>query len=91
MTDLPDLLAEASFAAGHEQARSVGDVLLRRTRLGLLAGRELSAPDAAAPRRVAEAMGAVLGWDAGRVDAEVARFAQEARAEGIALLQTAPG
>ena len=34
----PDLLAEAVHAARHEQARSVGDVLLRRTRLGLLAG-----------------------------------------------------
>ena len=31
---LPDLLAEAPFAARNEQARSVGDVLLRRTRLG---------------------------------------------------------
>jgi glycerol-3-phosphate dehydrogenase len=82
---LPDLLAEASFAARHEQARTVGDVLLRRTRLGLLAGRELSTAAAPAPRRVAEAMGAVLGWDAVRVDAEVACFAQEARAEGIAL------
>jgi glycerol-3-phosphate dehydrogenase len=81
--DLPDLLAEAPFSARHEQARTVGDVLLRRTRLGLLAGRELSSPDAAAPRRVAEAMGPVLGWDGARVDAEVARFAAEARAEGI--------
>ena len=36
-----------------------------------------SAPPApAAPRRVAEAMGAALGWDAARVDAEVARFAR---------------
>jgi glycerol-3-phosphate dehydrogenase len=83
--DLPDLLAEAPFAARHEQARTVGDVLLRRTRLGLLSGRELCAPDAGAPRRVAEAMGAALGWGAARVDAEVARFAQEARAEGIAV------
>ncbi len=85
VADLPDLLAEAPFAARHEQARTVGDVLLRRTRLGLLAARELCAPDAAAPRRVAEAMGAALGWDAARVDDEVARFAQEARAEGIAV------
>jgi glycerol-3-phosphate dehydrogenase len=85
VADLPDLLAEAPFAAAHEQARSVGDVLLRRTRLGLLAGRELTAPGAAAPRRVAEAMGATLGWDRARVDAEVARFAEEAGAEGIAL------
>ncbi|HEX3975005.1 MAG TPA: glycerol-3-phosphate dehydrogenase/oxidase [Solirubrobacteraceae bacterium] len=88
---LPDLLAEAPFAARDEQARTVGDVLLRRTRLGLLAGRELCAPDAAAPRRVAEAMGTVLGWGAARVDAEVERFAEEARAEGIAVaLQSQP-
>jgi glycerol-3-phosphate dehydrogenase len=85
VAELPDLLAEAPFAAANEQARSVGDVLLRRTRLGLLAGRELTAPGAAAPRRVAEAMGATLGWDRARVDAEIARFAEEARAEGIAL------
>jgi glycerol-3-phosphate dehydrogenase len=82
---LPDLLAEAPFAALNEQARSVGDVLLRRTRLGLLAGRELTAPGGGAPRRVAEAMGAALRWDAARVDTEVARFSEEARAEGIAL------
>jgi glycerol-3-phosphate dehydrogenase len=87
--DLPDLLAEAPFAARYEQARTVGDVLLRRTRVGLLAGRELSAPDAAAPRRVAEGMGAVLGWGAARIDAEVARFAEEARAEGIGLTPSA--
>ena len=41
---LPDLLAEVALAARREQARSIGDVLLRRTRLGLLAARELSAP-----------------------------------------------
>jgi glycerol-3-phosphate dehydrogenase len=39
---LPDLLAEVALAARREQARSVGDVLLRRTRLGLLAARELT-------------------------------------------------
>ena len=33
---LPDICAEAAFAAAHEQAQSVGDVLLRRTRLGIL-------------------------------------------------------
>ena len=37
--DLPDLLAEAVYAARAEQARTVGDALLRRTRLGLLAAR----------------------------------------------------
>src|SRR4051812_4098154 len=37
--DRPDLLAEALYAARREQARTVGDVLLRRTRLGLTAAR----------------------------------------------------
>lgn len=37
----PDLLAEGAYAARCEQAHSLGDVLLRRTRLGLLAARSL--------------------------------------------------
>ena len=81
----PDLVAEAAFAARHEQARTVGDVLLRRTRLGLLAARELTGPGAGGPRRVAEAMAPVLGWGAARIDAEVARFAAEADAEGLVV------
>jgi glycerol-3-phosphate dehydrogenase len=81
---LPDLLAEAPFSARYEQAQSVGDVLLRRTRLGVLAGRELSAPGAEAPLRVARAIGAELGWDDVRVTSEVERFRAEAVAEGIA-------
>jgi glycerol-3-phosphate dehydrogenase len=82
---LPDLLAEAPFSARHEQARSVGDVLLRRTRLGLLAARELCAPGSQAPVRVAQAMGAELGWDQARVSAEVERFGEEAAAEGLVV------
>ena len=82
---LPDLLAEATFAARQEQARSIGDVLLRRTRLGLLAGREVCAPDASVPRRIAAAMGTALGWEEARIQTELARFAEEARAEGIAV------
>src|SRR2546423_5698040 len=42
----PDLLAEVAIAARREQARSVADVLLRRTRLGILAAPQLR--DAAA-------------------------------------------
>ncbi len=56
----PDLLAEAVIAARHEQARSVADVLLRRTRLGLLAAPQLR--DTAVAREVAAAMGGELGW-----------------------------
>lgn len=81
---LPDLLAEAPFSARHEQARTVADVLLRRTRLGLLAARELCAPGYEAPMRVARAMGAELGWDERRVALELERFQAEALIEGIA-------
>jgi glycerol-3-phosphate dehydrogenase len=82
---LPDLLAEAPFAARYEQARSVGDVLLRRTRLGLLAARELCAEGAESPDRVAAAIGRELDWSEQRVTAEVERFRAEAQAEGIVV------
>jgi glycerol-3-phosphate dehydrogenase len=80
---LPDLLAEATFSARREQALSVADVLLRRTRLGLLAATDLLEDDAAAVRRVAEAIGREHGWDQGRIDHEVERFGAEAAAEGL--------
>jgi glycerol-3-phosphate dehydrogenase len=80
---LPDLLAEATFSARREQARSVSDVLLRRTRLGLLASRELLADGAAPVRRVAQALAGEHGWDAARTEEEVRRFEDDARAEGI--------
>jgi glycerol-3-phosphate dehydrogenase len=95
---LPDLLAEVALAARHEQARSIGDVLLRRTRLGLLAARQLNAEptdagarasgqpageDADPVRRVAHVLARELAWDSPRVAQELERFAQEARAEGL--------
>ena len=78
----PDLLAEAAYAARREQARTVGDVLLRRTRLGLTAARVLLAPGAAAIARVAAAMGAELGWDEARRAREVEAFREEAARRG---------
>jgi glycerol-3-phosphate dehydrogenase len=82
---LPDLLAEVAQAARHEQARSIGDVLLRRTRLGLLAARELTGggQGSGAVERVADVLAGELGWDAARTRQEVERFADEARAEGL--------
>ncbi len=93
---LPDLLAEAALAARREQARSVGDVLLRRTRLGLLAAHQL-AGDRAGERsaevgeggvgdpvnRVADVLAGELGWSAQRTREEIERFAHEARSEGL--------
>ena len=74
---LPDLLAEVALAARREQARSIGDVLLRRTRLGLLAARELPV------ERVADVLARELGWDSERIAREIELFADEADAEGI--------
>ncbi len=81
----PDLLAEAPFSARREQARSVGDVLLRRTRLGLLVARALCDPRGEAPLRVAQAIGAELGWDEARTVREEEGFRHEAAAEGIVV------
>jgi glycerol-3-phosphate dehydrogenase len=79
---LPDLLAEVVLAARREQARSVGDVLLRRTRLGLLAARELGGVGGPIDR-VADVLARELGWSSERRGGEIERFAQEADAEGL--------
>ena len=64
----PDLMAEAVVAARHEQARTVADVLLRRTRLGLVAAPQLRTPASVKP--LAAAMGRELGWSRRRVKQE---------------------
>jgi glycerol-3-phosphate dehydrogenase len=87
--ELPDLLAEVVIAVRDEQAASVGDALLRRTRLGLLAARDLVAPDSEPARAVAEAMGSELGWDGARVERELEAWREVATAEGIALPERA--
>ncbi len=89
--DLPDLLVEAPFAARREQARSVEDVLLRRTRLGLLAARTLCAPGSPAVRAVANAMAGELGWDAARVEAEIENWQRVAALEGLVPGEPVPG
>jgi len=61
----------------------VSDVLLRRTRLGLLDARGLCAPDAEGPRAVARAMAGQLGWDDARVERELEDWREVARAEGL--------
>jgi len=81
--DLPDIVAEAAFAAEHEQTATVGDVLLRRTRLGLLDARRLCEPGAEGPFAVARALGGQLGWDESRIEREVADWHELARAEGL--------
>jgi glycerol-3-phosphate dehydrogenase len=77
----PDLLAEVVIAARREQARSVADVLLRRTRLGLLAATQLRTAESVTP--VAEILGEELGWRSKRVAAEAERWVEDAALEGI--------
>jgi glycerol-3-phosphate dehydrogenase len=81
--DLPDIAAEAAYAAGQEQARSLADVLLRRTRVGLLDARRLTADDAQGPRVAAQAMAMELGWEGSRLERELASWRECARAEGL--------
>ncbi|HEU0018869.1 MAG TPA: glycerol-3-phosphate dehydrogenase/oxidase [Thermoleophilaceae bacterium] len=88
--ELPDLVAEAVWAARNEQARGVADVLLRRTRLGLLDARNLTAAGAAGPRAVADAMAAELGWDGARIERELEDWRAVAAAEGLAPGAPAP-
>ncbi len=76
-----DLLAEAAIAARLEQARSVADVLLRRTRLGILAAPQLRTADSV--RAVAEAMGAELGWSRRQIKREAEAWPAAAAEAGV--------
>jgi glycerol-3-phosphate dehydrogenase len=85
---MPDLLVEAAVAARHEQARNVADVLLRRTRLGLLAARALTT-DLGPARRVAETMGRELGWGGRQAKRETQAWLEAAQAEGLVAREPA--
>jgi glycerol-3-phosphate dehydrogenase len=77
----PDLLAEVALAARAEQARSVADVLLRRTRLGILAAPDLRTAKAVRP--VADALGGELGWSRRRRSREAEAWLEVAAEEGV--------
>lgn len=71
------LEAEVAWAAGHELASSLDDVLSRRMRLA----QELPDRGASIAPRAAEILGAELGWDAARQAAEVSTYLETARVE----------
>ena len=81
--DLPDLVAEAAFAARREQARSLTDVMLRRTRLGLLDARRLTDGASPGPEAMARAMAPELGWDDAEVAAQIETWHRIAGVEGL--------
>ena len=71
------LQAEVVYAASHEGALHLTDVLTRRTRISIEAwDRGMSAAPVAA-----ELMGEVLGWDAARVSEETAIYLARVDAE----------
>lgn len=73
----PYLAAEVVYAARHEMAHTVDDVLARRTRLRLFAR---DASDGAA-RRVAGLMAPELGWTPQQVDHQVAAYHEAIQTE----------
>lgn len=75
--DAPYLLAEIEYAASHEGALHLDDVLTRRTRISI------ETPDRgvdAAPR-VASVMAGVLGWDSATIDREIEHYTARVKAE----------
>jgi glycerol-3-phosphate dehydrogenase len=75
---------EVRFVVEREGARTVEDVLLRRTMLGMEADQGLPVV-----QPVAEEMGKLLGWDDARVRAEVQLYRQEAARARRALVALA--
>jgi glycerol-3-phosphate dehydrogenase len=71
------LMAEVAWAARHELALSIDDVLARRMRLA----QELPDRGAAIAPMVASVLGDELGWDAARQAAEVETYLESARRE----------
>ena len=70
VSGVPYLRAEAVYAARYEMARTLEDVLSRRTR-ALLFARDASA---AAARDVARLIAPELGWSPAQVEEEVSRY-----------------
>lgn len=81
---LPYLRAEATYAVQHEMARTLDDVLSRRTRARLLA-RDASAEAAAS---VAELVAPDLGWSDAERDAQVDAYRASVAAERAEIVRT---
>ncbi|OPF80818.1 glycerol-3-phosphate dehydrogenase [Streptomyces antioxidans] len=71
------LRAEASYAASHEGARHLDDVLTRRTRISI----ETFDRGTRCAREVAELMGPVLGWAEDQLEREVQHYEKRVEAE----------
>lgn len=78
---MPDLMAEAQVAIEFEQARSLADVLLRRTRLGLTAASSLATADSV--ESLATVMARGLGWGEIEKKRQVEDWLETLKAEGL--------
>ena len=78
------LKAEIVYAASHEGALHLDDILARRTRLSI----ESWDRAVGASRTAAELVAPVLGWDPAGIDSEVEHYAQRVEAERVS--QTMP-
>jgi len=74
---LPQILAEVVYAARYEMAMSLADVMTRRTRLAMVAGREALNCSPI----VANVMARELGWSEEQTERQVAQFAAEFECE----------
>jgi glycerol-3-phosphate dehydrogenase len=79
--DLAYLKAEIVYAATHEGAQSVDDVLSRRTRIAF----EASDGGESLALLVATLIAPVLGWDAAAKKASVSEFTKQLKNERAAL------
>ncbi len=71
------LRAEVVYAASHEDARHLEDVLTRRTRISI----ETFDRGTRSAREAAELMAPVLGWDSDQIDREVQYYEKRVEAE----------
>jgi glycerol-3-phosphate dehydrogenase len=77
------LRAEIVYAASHESARHLDDVLTRRTRISI----ETFDRGVRSAREAAELMAPVLGWDEGQMEKEVEHYQKRVEAERESQLQ----
>ncbi|WP_173264006.1 glycerol-3-phosphate dehydrogenase/oxidase [Streptomyces pacificus] len=77
------LRAEIVYAASHEDARHLDDVLTRRTRISI----ETFDRGTRSARECAELMAPVLGWDKRRIAREVEHYEKRVEAERESQLQ----
>ncbi|HNO40884.1 MAG TPA: glycerol-3-phosphate dehydrogenase C-terminal domain-containing protein, partial [Marmoricola sp.] len=73
------LAVEVWYAASHEGARHLDDVLTRRTRISI----ETQDRGVGSARPAADLMAEVLGWDPERIDAEVDHYLRRVEAERL--------